>query len=48
MATINQDLDKDAIELIAGEYGVEVEEEIKIDATDLEVYFTEDDMKKLS
>ncbi|MCQ6280159.1 translation initiation factor IF-2 [Bacillus sp. EB600] len=42
MATINQDLDKDAIELIAGEYGVEVEEEIKIDATDLEVYFSED------
>ena len=29
MATINQDLDKDAIELIAGEYGVEVEEEIQ-------------------
>ncbi|MFJ7729032.1 translation initiation factor IF-2 [Neobacillus sp. NPDC097160] len=42
MATINQVLDKDAIELIAGEYGVEVEEEIKIDTTDLEVYFTED------
>jgi translation initiation factor IF-2 len=42
MATINQDLDKDAIELIAGEYGVEVEEEIKIDTTDLEVYFIED------
>ncbi|HJV15818.1 MAG TPA: translation initiation factor IF-2 [Bacillales bacterium] len=42
MATINQSLDKDAIELIAGEYGVEVEEEIKIDVTDLEVYFTED------
>ena len=42
MATINQDLDKDAIELIAGEYGVEVEEEIKVDATDLEVYFSED------
>jgi translation initiation factor IF-2 len=42
MATINQDLDKDAIELIAGEYGVVVEEEIKIDATDLEVYFSED------
>ncbi|GLB59305.1 translation initiation factor IF-2 [Cytobacillus sp. NCCP-133] len=43
MATINQDLDKDAIELIAGEYGVEVEEEILVDTTDLEVYFTEDD-----
>jgi translation initiation factor IF-2 len=42
MATINQVLDKDAIELIASEYGVEVEEEVKIDATDLEVYFTED------
>ncbi|MBU8915274.1 translation initiation factor IF-2 [Bacillus sp. FJAT-29953] len=42
MATINQDLDKDAIELIAGEYGVEVEEEIKVDTTDLEIYFTED------
>ncbi|MED3624222.1 translation initiation factor IF-2 [Bacillus thermocopriae] len=42
MATINQDLDKDAIELIASEYGVEVEEEIKVDTTDLEVYFTED------
>ena len=42
MATINQELDKDAIELIAGEYGVEVEEEIKIDTTDFEVYFTED------
>jgi translation initiation factor IF-2 len=42
MATINQELDKDSIELIAGEYGVEVEEEIKIDATDLGVYFTED------
>ncbi|MED3552148.1 translation initiation factor IF-2 [Cytobacillus praedii] len=43
MATINQDLDKDAIELIASEYGVEVEEEVIIDTTDLEVYFTNDD-----
>ncbi|WP_413301284.1 translation initiation factor IF-2 [Bacillus sp. 1P10SD] len=47
MATINQVLDKDAIELIAGEYGVEVEEEIKIDTTDLEVYFTEDTTEDL-
>ena len=47
MATINQGLDKDAIELIAGEYGVEVEEEIKIDTTDLEVYFTEDSAEDL-
>jgi translation initiation factor IF-2 len=47
MATINQDLDKDAIELIASEYGVEVEEEIQVDTTDLEIYFTKDDEKDL-
>ncbi|HCF55350.1 MAG TPA: translation initiation factor IF-2, partial [Bacillus sp. (in: Bacteria)] len=28
MATINQDLDKDTIELIANDYGIEVEEEV--------------------
>ncbi|QCR31840.1 translation initiation factor IF-2 [Lysinibacillus sp. SGAir0095] len=39
MATINQELDKDAIELICADYGVEVEEEIRIDKTDLDVYF---------
>ncbi|QFF98573.1 translation initiation factor IF-2 [Psychrobacillus glaciei] len=39
MATINQVLDKDAIELICADYGVEVEEEIKIDITDLEAHF---------
>ncbi|AGK53092.1 MAG: infB [Bacillus sp. (in: firmicutes)] len=47
MTTINSDLDKDSIELIAGEYGVEVEEEIRIDTTDLEVYFTEDEASDL-
>ncbi|MBA4536231.1 translation initiation factor IF-2 [Bacillus aquiflavi] len=47
MTTINQELDKDAIELIAAEYDVEVEEEIKIDTTDLEVYFTEDNEEDL-
>ncbi|MEK4129055.1 translation initiation factor IF-2 [Solibacillus sp. FSL W8-0474] len=39
MATINQELDKDAIELICTDYGVEVEEEIRIDKTDLDTYF---------
>lgn len=39
VATINQSLDKDAIELICADYGVEVEEEIKIDITDLDVFF---------
>ncbi|MBM7619028.1 translation initiation factor IF-2 [Bacillus tianshenii] len=42
MATINQDLDKDAIELVAGEYNVEVEEEIIFEVTDFEGYETED------
>ncbi|WP_053362161.1 translation initiation factor IF-2 [Bacillus sp. FJAT-27251] len=48
MATINQDLDKDAIELICADYGVEVEEEVLVDTTDLEVYFTIDEDEKLS
>ncbi|MCU9612064.1 translation initiation factor IF-2 [Caldibacillus lycopersici] len=42
MATINQELDKDAIELIAGEYGVEVEEKVSIDVANLDAYITED------
>ena len=39
MATINQELDKDAIELICADYGVEVEEEIRVDITDLDTHF---------
>ncbi|MBC1645143.1 translation initiation factor IF-2 [Listeria welshimeri] len=39
VATINQSLDRDAIELICDDYGVQVEEEIKVDVTDLDVYF---------
>ncbi|MGE7903648.1 translation initiation factor IF-2 [Peribacillus sp. NPDC094092] len=42
MATINQTLDKDAIELICAEYGVLAEEEIRVDLTDLESLVTED------
>ncbi|MGG3572135.1 translation initiation factor IF-2 [Bacillus gobiensis] len=38
MATINQDLDKDTVELIAAEYGVEVEEVIVLEETELEKY----------
>ncbi|WP_044893730.1 translation initiation factor IF-2 [Bacillus alveayuensis] len=38
MATINQDLDKDAIELICADYGVEVEEKVVIDETEFEAY----------
>ncbi|TSI11367.1 translation initiation factor IF-2 [Lysinibacillus sp. BW-2-10] len=43
MATINQELDKDAIELICADYGVEVEEEVRVDITDLEVYFEQEE-----
>jgi translation initiation factor IF-2 len=43
MATINQDLDKDTIELIAGEYGIEVEEEVVIDETEFETFIDEED-----
>ncbi|MGG3066752.1 translation initiation factor IF-2 [Bacillus glycinifermentans] len=38
MATINQDLDKDTVELIASEYGVEVEEVIVHEETEFEKY----------
>ncbi|WP_339170285.1 translation initiation factor IF-2 [Anoxybacillus sp. FSL W8-1294] len=36
IATINKDLDKDAIELICSDYGVEVEEKVTIDETEFE------------
>ncbi|WP_243289837.1 translation initiation factor IF-2 [Bacillus sp. FJAT-47783] len=48
MATINQELDKDTIELIASEYGVEVEEEIIFDVTEFEKYEVEDDEENLT
>lgn len=42
MATKNQELSQDSIELIAGEYGAAVEEEQQIDETDLDLYDKED------
>ncbi|TDQ39687.1 translation initiation factor IF-2 [Aureibacillus halotolerans] len=48
MATINQDVDKESIELIAEENGFEVEEIIVIDTTALSTYDTEDEEKDLS
>lgn len=47
MATINQELDKDSIELIASEYGVEAEEEIVFDETEFEKYEIEDKAEDL-
>lgn len=42
MATKNQDLDDDAIELICAEYNVEVEKEIILEDTDFDKYIQED------
>lgn len=47
MATKNQDLDDDAIELICSEYDVEVEKEIILEDTDFDKYIEEDDPKDL-
>ncbi|WP_332630646.1 translation initiation factor IF-2 [Halalkalibacter flavus] len=47
MATINQELDTDTIELIAGDYGVLVEEEIVIDEMDFESYVDDDSEEDL-
>ncbi|MET3682179.1 translation initiation factor IF-2 [Alkalibacillus flavidus] len=42
MATINQQLDSETIELICDDYGIEVEEEIVVDQTDINNYIQED------
>jgi translation initiation factor IF-2 len=47
MATKNQDLDDDAVELICAEYDVEVEKEIVLEDTDFDKYIEEDDEANL-
>ncbi|KHE72216.1 translation initiation factor IF-2 [Halobacillus sp. BBL2006] len=47
MATKNQDLDADSIELICEEFNVEVEEEVVVDETDIENMTFEDDPEDL-
>ncbi|MGX7107516.1 translation initiation factor IF-2 [Hutsoniella sourekii] len=42
MANQNQALSKDVIELIAMEYGVEAEEKVEVDVSDLEMYFEQE------
>ena len=41
MATLNQGLSKDAIELLAADYGMDAEEKIEKDISDFDVYFEE-------
>lgn len=47
MATINQELDKDTVELLATDYGVEVEEAVFVDELDIELYDSEDKDEEL-
>ncbi|SFH67533.1 translation initiation factor IF-2 [Pisciglobus halotolerans] len=42
VATQNQSLSKDAIELLAAEYGIESEEKVEVDISDLDVYFNQE------
>ena len=47
MATINQELDKDTIELLATDYGVEAEEIIPVDELDIDNYNADDSTEEL-
>ncbi|MFD2925564.1 translation initiation factor IF-2 [Halobacillus naozhouensis] len=47
MATKNQDLDSDSIELICAEFNVEVEEEVVVDETDIENIIFDDEEEDL-
>ncbi|QKS71395.1 translation initiation factor IF-2 [Paenalkalicoccus suaedae] len=47
MATINQELDKDTVELLTADFGVEFEEEIIIDETEFETIVDEDNEEDL-
>ena len=42
MANINQSLDEETLELIAEDYGVEIEQEVVIDEEDLSIYFDDE------
>lgn len=46
MATKNESLDKETIELITADYGVEVEEEEVIDKLDIDIYTDENDSEE--
>ncbi|MDQ0350665.1 translation initiation factor IF-2 [Alkalibacillus filiformis] len=47
MATINQQLDEETIELICDDFGVEVEEEVVVDQTDLNNFIEENEDENL-
>ncbi|MER2225545.1 MAG: translation initiation factor IF-2 [Carnobacterium sp.] len=42
VATLNQSLSKETIELLAEEYGIATEEKVQVDVSDLDVYFEQE------
>lgn len=46
VATQNQSLDKDSIEIILEEYGVQGEEKIQVDITDFDTYFNQEPVEE--
>ena len=46
VATQNQPLDAETLELIAADYGINAEQKVEVDISDLDVYFEEDDNKE--
>lgn len=46
VATQNQSLDKDTIELLAADYGIETEEKIQVDLTDFDTFFNEEPVEE--
>lgn len=46
VATQNQSLSKEAIELLAAEYGIEAEEKVQVDISDLDIYFDQETDEK--
>lgn len=46
MATQNQSLDKETIELLAAEYGMDTEEKVQIDLTDFDTFFEQEPVEE--
>lgn len=46
MATQNQSLDKETIELLAAEYGINTEEKVQVDLTDFDTFFDQEPIEE--
>ena len=46
VATQNQSLDKDTIELLAADYGMETDEKVQVDLTDFDTFFDEEPIEE--